>query len=79
MLGELVGNDQVPADLFADEHASGRSAALMAALDRVNAKFGRGTSKTGASTASQGAWQMRQARMSPCYSTRWEDLVRVHE
>ncbi|MQY51305.1 DUF4113 domain-containing protein [Rhodocyclus gracilis] len=43
----------------------------MAALDRVNGKFGRGTLKTGASTASQGVWQMRQGRKSPCYSTRW--------
>ncbi|WP_153117672.1 Y-family DNA polymerase [Rhodocyclus tenuis] len=77
LLGELLGKDKVPRDLFADEHGSGRLAALMAAVDRVNGKFGRGTLKTGASTGSRGAWQMRQGRKSPCYSTRWEDLVRV--
>ena len=79
LLGELVDRERVPHDLFDEAPAEApRAAALMATLDRVNAKFGRGTLKTGASVVTGGSWVMRQQRKSPCYTTRWEDLVRVH-
>jgi DNA polymerase V len=76
MLSELVDKDRVPADLFSDTEAKGKSASLMAALDKVNARFGRGALTTG-SAAAGGIWRMRQDRRSPCYSTQWSDLIRV--
>ena len=49
---------------------------LMAALDTLNQRFGRGTVKV----STQGAytqWQMRQERKSPNYTTDWQDLPAV--
>lgn len=50
-----------------------RGDALMAALDRVNAKWGRGT-LTPAAAGIQRPWSMRQNRRSPRYTTSWSEL-----
>lgn len=50
-----------------------RGESLMAALDRVNAKWGRGTLRPAAAGVEQ-PWSMRQTRRSPCYTTSWSDL-----
>jgi DNA polymerase V len=55
------------------EPAGSPDSRLMAALDTLNQRFGRGTVKV----STQGAytqWQMRQERKSPNYTTDWEDL-----
>ncbi len=50
--------------------------ALMQVIDRANAQWGRGTLRL-ASEGMTKPWQMRRERMSPAYTTRWEDLPRV--
>ena len=47
--------------------------ALMAAVDAVNRKHGRGT-VTFARCGTTQAWAMRRTLVSPAYTTRWEDL-----
>ena len=49
---------------------------LMAAMDALNGRFGKGTLHVG-STGLQGAtqtWGMRQERRTPQYTTRWDDV-----
>lgn len=49
---------------------------LMAAMDVLNGRFGKGTLHVG-STGLQGAtqtWGMRQERRTPQYTTRWDDV-----
>jgi DNA polymerase V len=49
---------------------------LMAAMDALNVRFGKGTLHVG-STGLSGAtrtWGMRQERRTPQYTTRWEDV-----
>lgn len=71
MLGEFTPKGQQQADLFAP--VSSQSDALMAVVDQIKA---RGLGRV--SFASQGTgspeWMMRQEHLSPCYTTRWEDL-----
>ncbi len=45
---------------------------LMKALDRVNGRFGRGAIGLGISRG--GKWKMRQKRLSPRYTTRWNEI-----
>ena len=52
---------------------SPRRLALMTAIDRINARWGRGTLTLGVEQLSHG-WAMRQERLSPRYTTRWEDV-----
>jgi DNA polymerase V len=49
---------------------------LMAAMDAVNGRFGKGTLHVGSTgaTQTQRTWGMRQERRTPRYTTRWEDV-----
>ena len=74
--------EQFELDLDAADHGSATARApqtrpqLMAALDSVNERYGRGTLKL----ASAGAgvvprnWTMKQELRTPAYTTRWEDM-----
>lgn len=75
MLADIRPAGQTQGVLFPDA-AKGRPA-LMAVMDRANARWGRGTLKLAAEGARQG-WRMKRDRVSPAYTTRWEDLPRVN-
>jgi len=51
-----------------------RRSRLMAAMDRVNRQFGRGSVSVGSAGGRAPSWRMRQALCSPAYTTRWADL-----
>ena len=51
-----------------------RQSTLMAVMDGVNAKYGRGKVRLGAEGLDDAAWQMRQGHRSPRYTTRWDEL-----
>jgi DNA polymerase V len=53
-----------------------RSAALMSAMDLINARWGRGTVRVSTEGVEK-AWQMRRGHLSPAYTTSWEDLPPV--
>lgn len=79
MLLELQDSsyEQIELDLEQD-NAIDRSK-LMAALDVVNQRFGKGTLHM-ASAGMEGEkriWSMKQERRTPCYTTRWEDILEV--
>jgi len=50
--------------------------ALMAAMDKVNERFGHDSVRCGL-FPSEGDWQTKAEILSPCYTTRWEDVCRV--
>ena len=49
---------------------------LMQTLDSVNKRYGRGTLKlaSAGTQTQQRAWQMRQERKTPSYTTNWDEL-----
>ena len=55
-----------------------RRSRLMDVLDQTTRKWGRGTLAPGsAGLAEERRWAMKRGNMTPAYTTRWEDLVRV--
>ena len=48
----------------------------MSALDAINARFGRGAVHLAAEGIQQ-PWKMRRGKLSPRYTTCWEELARV--
>ena len=62
------------ADLFSGDPSETKAAKLSAALDAVNAKFGRGTVFL-AATGTERPWKMKRDMLSPCPTTRWKDLL----
>jgi len=49
----------------------------MATMDRLNRDHGRATVRLGSAGPTTPAWKMRQANLSPCYTTRWDALLTV--
>lgn len=56
--------------------ASGRSDQLMATLDAINGRFGRGALRLAAEGVTK-TWQMRRGNLSPRYTTDWASVARV--
>jgi DNA polymerase V len=76
MLAGIVPRGRVQASLFHESRESGKGVALMEAVDRINARFGRGT-VCFAAEGFERPWWMRQAKRSPLFTTSWSDLPRV--
>jgi DNA polymerase V len=50
---------------------------LMRTVDRLNLRFGRDTVSFAAAGRRQRPWTLRRERLSPCYTTTWDELLRV--
>lgn len=75
MLLSLSPADRRQGALF-DPPDTERSRQLMATVDAINARLGRGTVRFGTEGFRHG-WAMRQAHRSPAYTTRWSELPLV--
>ncbi|KGM38700.1 DNA polymerase V subunit UmuC [Aquabacterium sp. NJ1] len=79
MLLDLVDGHAWQGELELGEDGGQDRSRLMAAMDVLNHRYGRGTVHV-ASTGTQGhnadhrVWAMRQERRTPQYTTRWEDV-----
>ena len=77
IVGDIIPEDQVQLNLFDTEkdHISRKN--LYGALDRVNQKMGRDKIQI----LGQGIkkrWGVKRQRVSPCYTTQWDQLLKVH-
>jgi DNA polymerase V len=70
---DLRPRGQAQMDLFAS-HPNRQP--LMRVMDRINATFGSGTLRS-AAEGIRPAWRMKRERMSPAYTTRWDQLPEV--
>jgi len=75
MLMDLHSEDQAQGVLFAGS-APARPL-LMNVIDRANARWGRGTLRLAAEGVRK-PWQMKRERVSPAYTTKWDELPRVN-
>ncbi len=79
MLLDLVDADHRQHSLLEtaqDEVERGRSKRLMATVDRLNREMGRDTVRFGLPREGN-AWALRCERRTSCYTTRWDELMRV--
>jgi DNA polymerase V len=77
MLLDLIPLHQRQASLFGvDQDDGGRPEALMQVLDEINTRYGRRTLQFAVEGITR-PWQMRRNRLSPGYTTRWDELPAV--
>lgn len=76
MLGDFYSQGMAQLNLFDDNAPRQNSGKLMEVLDHLNAKDGRGTLYF-AGQGIQTAWQMKREMLSPRYTTRYSDLLKV--
>lgn len=51
---------------------------LMTVMDKINHRYGRSTVVAASALASlEAPWRMRQERMTPAYTTDWNDIVQI--
>ncbi|EPO8265275.1 Y-family DNA polymerase [Raoultella planticola] len=76
MLGDFYSQGVAQLNLFDDNAPRKNSEKLMEVLDHLNAKDGRGTVYF-AGQGIQRGWQMKREMLSPRYTTRYDDLLKV--
>ncbi|WP_373392774.1 Y-family DNA polymerase [Raoultella ornithinolytica] len=76
MLGDFYSQGVAQLNLFDDNAPRQNSEKLMEVLDHLNAKNGRGALYF-AGQGIQTAWQMKREMLSPRYTTRYSDLLKV--
>lgn len=76
MLGDFYSRGVAQLNLFDELAPRQNSARLMQVLDQLNAKNGRGALYF-AGQGIQQQWQMKREMLSPRYTTRYGDLLRV--
>lgn len=67
-------------DLFAPNptySGNQKSDQLMQVLDQINLQMGKNTLQLASSGLQQQSWRMNRNRMSPRYTTRWDELLSV--
>lgn len=62
--------------LVPSEMENGRNERLMATLDAINGRYGRGSLRLAAEGVAK-EWQMRRGNLSPRYTTEWGGVARV--
>lgn len=73
MLGGIVPQDQVQLNLFTASSDYTQNKALMEAIDKINADWGRGTVKFAAEGTEQ-AWKMKRENLSRRFTTNWKEI-----
>lgn len=74
VLSEITPADRLQGDLL--QEAPMGTNKLMVAMDKLNDRYGRNTIKVSTQGVSA-AWQMKQERKSPNYTTSWDDVPMV--
>ena len=79
MLFDLAPRSRRQSSLFDDGKADARREDLMAAVDGINRRFGRGALRFGSEGPADGQadWHMRQERRSPGMTTKWDELPKA--
>ncbi|MGH7799351.1 MAG: DUF4113 domain-containing protein [Thermodesulfobacteriota bacterium] len=76
MLMGIVPEDQVQLNLLEPVRPIERDRAIMKAVDKINVSWGSNTVKYASSGLEQ-EWRMRRAKLSPRYTTNWEEVLVV--
>lgn len=77
ILGDFYRQGVAQLNLFDENLPRHNSQALMQVLDGLNAQYGRETLYF-AGQGSRQSWQMKRAMLSPRYTTRYTDLLKVN-
>ncbi|NDP64562.1 Y-family DNA polymerase [Polaromonas sp.] len=80
MLLELQPSTVLQAELDLQRHDAPDRSGLMATMDDLNQRYGRGTVKMASSglAGDRRVWAMKQERRTPGYTTCWADMPVVH-
>jgi len=73
MLSDITSAGVVQTQLFANSMASEKSLKLMAAMDGINLRMGKGAIHLASDGVDQ-SWRMNRGSMTPAYTSDWDEL-----
>ena len=76
IVGDIIPENEVQINLFNQFVDHPQRSDLFRKIDLINKTMGRDTVRV----LSQGHprnWKLKQENLSPCYTTRWDDLLRI--
>ncbi|MCB5266643.1 MAG: Y-family DNA polymerase [Candidatus Cloacimonetes bacterium] len=76
MLADIMSEGDVPLSFIEANYLDDRRSRLMQAVDRLNKAHGRDT-VTVASSGVKKEWEMRRAKLSPRFTTSWNEIPKV--
>jgi len=76
MFADIISESDVPLNFMETNYLDDKRKLLMDTVDKLNRKYGQDTMFY-ASSGLQKDWQMRRAKLSPSWTTRWRDLPKV--
>ncbi len=76
ILSGLVPKDSCQLNLFSEPGTTEKRDTLSKVMDSINSRYGKNSVQL-ASDGLSGSWHMKRAKLSPCYTTRWEELLTV--
>ena len=81
ILSDIRPSASIQFSLFDNQQQHAQDAKVMKVMDAINARMGRNALKVGAcgnvSSNEVPAWEMKAKMRTPCYTTRWADLLKV--
>lgn len=81
ILSDIQRSASIQFSLFDNQQQHAQDAKVMKVMDAINARMGRNALKVGAcgnvSSNEVPAWEMKAKMRTPCYTTRWADLLKV--
>ena len=76
MLGEITSAGVAQAQLFGGAQGTHKSLQLMAVMDGINLRMGKGAIHLASDGVAQN-WRMNRGSMTPAYTSNWEELAVV--
>ena len=76
VLSGIIQNGSVQENLF-DNKKRFKNEIIMNTIDKINSKMGQDIVRY-AALGYKKKWQLKQERLSPCYTTRWSDLLTIN-
>ncbi len=71
----ITADSSMQTSLFDDINRE-KHQGVMIALDKLNARFGRDVVRIAAQGTGR-KWKLRQEQLSPCYTTRWNEMMTI--
>ena len=76
IVGDIIPQSRVQLNIFDIDQKRARRKNLNSAVDFINQAMGRSTIRIGSQGINR-KWQLKQERLSPCYTTKWDDLLKI--
>ena len=77
IVGDIIPQNQVQLNLFDMDEKRIKRKKLDSTVDIINQAMGRSTIHIGSQGISKN-WQLKREKLSPCYTTKWDDLLTIN-